>query len=36
MNAHVRFYLPWQLLIFGKEALRNSFSLKEKPVARFI
>jgi hypothetical protein len=23
------------LLIFGNEALRNSFSLKEKPVARF-
>jgi hypothetical protein len=34
MNSHVR-YLPWQLLIFGNEALRNSFLFKEKAVAHF-
>ena len=28
-------HLPWQLLIFGKETLRNCFVVKEKPVARF-
>ncbi len=35
MNSHLRLYLPWQLLIFGKETLRNSFLLKEKSVAHF-
>jgi hypothetical protein len=25
--------LPWQLLIFGKETLRNCFRVKEKPAA---
>ena len=28
-------YLPWQLLIFGKEALRNRFLVKDKSVAPF-
>ena len=35
MNSHLRLYLLWQLLIFGKETLRNSFLLKEKSVAHF-
>src|SRR2546429_8432753 len=35
MNSHLRLYLPWQLFIFGKETLRNSFLLKEKSVAHF-
>ena len=28
-------HLPWQLVIFGKEALRNCLVLKEKSTARF-
>lgn len=28
-------HLPWQLFIFDKEALRNCFRFKEKPIANF-
>jgi hypothetical protein len=28
-------YLSWQLLIFGKDTLRNYFRINEKPVAHF-
>jgi len=30
MSSHVRFFLQWRLLIFGKETLRNSFYVKKK------
>jgi hypothetical protein len=28
-------HLPWQLLIFGKDELRNCLRVKEKPLAHF-